>query len=183
LRSSFALVTGKHPFFLNNDRKSMDNIVNVMFTIPNSVSFSCQSLIKSILVSDPKNRPTIKEILNHSWFENVKLYEGDNPFSSSIPTIPMKQDRTIAELSDHSTDSEDNLVHTGIYFRPGFSSYREWSKSNGSINEHPHRDSSRSTLPLYFSKGIKRKQPLTGKKIPLKHYGTANKLTFESIIE
>lgn len=67
-------------------------------TIP--VSDDAKDLVSMLLRSDPNERPTIAEILDHKWF-----YSG--PFPSSIPNSALK---TVPRLSVTPEDSKVNLL-------------------------------------------------------------------------
>lgn len=96
----YAMVTGQLPW---TDKNHLTNqIMNCEYTVPNYLSPLLQSLIKSILVADPNQRPTTEDILNHEWLQGadtvdlpyeqprgVSLKYLDSFFNIDIPEIKL----------------------------------------------------------------------------------------------
>ena len=73
----YALIYGVMPFRGANVREIKDKILNenyeVMYRefITDPVSYECKELIKWMMHRDPKNRPTVQQILDHDWFKGM----------------------------------------------------------------------------------------------------------------
>jgi len=65
----YRLLTGKPPFLADTPQAFMKAIVDADITIPARLSDNAKDLIRMILQADPENRPSIKKILKHPWFD------------------------------------------------------------------------------------------------------------------
>jgi len=78
----FAMATGSLPWTEVNRNGLYQQIFNVEFTIPQTVSPAIASTIKRMLIKDPKNRITAKEISNLPWISNTDLLLHFNTYSN-----------------------------------------------------------------------------------------------------
>lgn len=74
----YRMITGKHPFLrkevrnLNDLKKELEiNILEFDLNSKHKFSKELLNLIQHMLIKDYKYRPSIKDILNHPWFEDL----------------------------------------------------------------------------------------------------------------
>ena len=131
----YYLIIGKLPF----NKKNQEDIKSVSYTFPKKaiISRAAKNLIEQILVKDPKERPSLKQILRHDFFTLGRS------IPRLIPKVFMYKDPSInyiryfmmdanengivdRELSNESTrlkdiiiekedENEENKVRTDIY--------------------------------------------------------------------
>ena len=65
----YELITGHHPWNVTNVPKMVKDICSGKYTIPTSVSQSCQDLIRSMMKVKPADRITSAKILAHPWLK------------------------------------------------------------------------------------------------------------------
>lgn len=65
----FELIAGYAPFSGTNQEELFNNIKKLKINWPNDFPFFAKNLINRILKINPKDRISIDEILNHTWFE------------------------------------------------------------------------------------------------------------------
>ena len=77
----FTMLTGKPPFETNDVKTTYKRIKMNAYTFPDHVTLSedARDLISRILVTDPLERPSVDEIMNHSFFTK-------NPIPKLLPT-------------------------------------------------------------------------------------------------
>ena len=63
----FECLTGKCPFFTPSYKDTYSNISNAKYKCPLYISVYAKSLIKKLLVLDPKERITLSNLLNEKW--------------------------------------------------------------------------------------------------------------------
>ncbi|ONH96579.1 hypothetical protein PRUPE_7G138200 [Prunus persica] len=127
----YVMLVGSYPFEDPDEpkdfRKTIQRILSVQYSIPDSVQISreCLELISRIFVPDPAARITIPEIKNHSWFlknlpadlmDEMKIgshfEEPDQPMQSLDVIMQIIAEATIPAagtlgLSSYMTDSLD----------------------------------------------------------------------------
>lgn len=70
--------TGKAPFETYSisqahvESKTMTRILDGDLSVPTTLSPSLRTLIESILMTDPEQRPSLEEIETSSWLQNYK---------------------------------------------------------------------------------------------------------------
>ena len=67
----FELLTGRPPFEAKNQNELFENIRNQKISWPIDIPTAAKKLILNILNIEPNERPTLDEILDHSWFKNI----------------------------------------------------------------------------------------------------------------
>ena len=67
----YVMLYGDFPFQGDNIEILMEKIIHDKFAMENTISIKAQSLISKILVKNPVLRPSIKEILEDPWMQNV----------------------------------------------------------------------------------------------------------------
>jgi polo-like kinase 1 len=131
----YYLIIGKLPF----NKPNQEDIKSVSYTFPKKaiISIAAKSLIEQILVKDPKERPSLKQILRHDFFTLgrsiprliPKVFMHKDPSINYIRYFMMDADKNgIVDraLSDESTrlkdiiiekedENEENKVRTDIY--------------------------------------------------------------------
>ncbi|GKT22894.1 Kinase, CAMK CAMKL [Aduncisulcus paluster] len=70
----YALLCGYLPFDDPDASRLYDKVLNGRFSIPPFVSAGARSLLKSILITDPRKRATVDMIRKHPWY--VQTYTG-----------------------------------------------------------------------------------------------------------
>lgn len=81
----FAMLNGSFPFKGANNNDLFRGICRGEFEIPDHVSLSVRSLIRCMLVVDPKLRPTCTDVLKHSWLVAEDPSEEDD--TEAIQTL------------------------------------------------------------------------------------------------
>ena len=129
----YYLIIGKLPF----NKQNQEDIKKVSFPKKAIISRAAKSLIEQILVKDPKERPSLKQILRHDFFTLgrsiprliPKVFMYKDPSINYIRYFMMDADKNgIVDraLSDESTrlkdiiiekedENEENKVRTDIY--------------------------------------------------------------------
>ena len=69
----FELLAGYSPFSAKNNYDLYSNIKKLRIHWPNDFPPIAKNLVSSILKSNPNERPTLEEILNHKWFQQTKI--------------------------------------------------------------------------------------------------------------
>eukprot|EP01136_Pigoraptor_vietnamica_P027733 Opistho-1_new@84393 len=76
----YFMVTGNMPFEGETVTKLKQQVLaGTHREVPPFVSEDCKDLILSILVADPKARPTVRDLMSHRWFEGCVFREPDKP--------------------------------------------------------------------------------------------------------
>ncbi|ERT00343.1 serine/threoninee protein kinase Kin1 [Sporothrix schenckii 1099-18] len=89
----YVLVCGKVPFDDQSIPALHTKIKKGLVDYPNWLSTECKHLISRMLVTDPRQRATMQEVLNHPWM--LKGYSGppENYLPRRSPiTLPLEQD-------------------------------------------------------------------------------------------
>ena len=131
----YYLIIGKLPF----NKPNQEDIKRVSYTFPKKaiISRAAKSLIEQILVKDPKERPSLKQILRHDFFTLgrsiprliPKVFMHKDPSINYIRYFMMDADKNgivNREVSNESTnlkgiiiekenENEENKVRTDIY--------------------------------------------------------------------
>lgn len=81
----FALVTGNLPFDDENIRRLLNKVKTGIYTIPDYVSPSARDLITKMLVVEPDLRYTMRQVMDHPWF-NLKEVPPGLVLSSPMET-------------------------------------------------------------------------------------------------
>lgn len=71
----YAMVTGNLPWTKKNQAQLFDQIKRGEYSIPDFISPSCQSLIRSLMCTDSAKRLSAVDALRHSFFDGLKLGE------------------------------------------------------------------------------------------------------------
>jgi len=66
----YEFLVGRPPFQFQTTPETFDKIKKCEFEIPEFLSAEAADLISSVLVQDPKLRPTIDQVLAHPWIVN-----------------------------------------------------------------------------------------------------------------
>ena len=87
----YAMLAGKLPFDGNTDKRLAEKIVTQDYKMKWYFSESVRDLIKNILVVDPQERYTIKEIKKHKWYNSGEFrpstFDGIIVGTDPIPVI------------------------------------------------------------------------------------------------
>ncbi|XP_047410664.1 sperm motility kinase 2B-like [Sciurus carolinensis] len=83
----FAMLTGKCPFLASSNRKVRKLIRQGTYDIPQHVSEGAKSLIRDILTMDPRQRPTIDQVLGHPWLTQG-VEASPSPRGEALPKLP-----------------------------------------------------------------------------------------------
>ncbi|XP_048650495.1 sperm motility kinase 2A-like [Marmota marmota marmota] len=83
----YFLLTGKRPFRASTKKSLRRRILQGSFHIPGHVSQGARSLILQILRVDPRQRPTLEQVMGHPW-----LSQAEDP-SPSRPSQPLPRQR------------------------------------------------------------------------------------------
>ena len=61
------LLTGRPPFESEAVPTTLDRVSRAEYTLPPTLSSSAQSLIRSMLSKNPRDRPSASQVLKHEW--------------------------------------------------------------------------------------------------------------------
>ena len=97
----YYLIIGKPPF-----KPNQEDIKSVSYTFPKKaiISRAAKSLIEQILVKDPKERPSLKQILRHDFFTLGRS------IPRLIPKVFMYKDPSINYIRYFMMDANDNGI-------------------------------------------------------------------------
>lgn len=107
----FAMVTGEHPWNVQNTSAMLRQILKAQFQIPSHVSLECQNLIFNLLRADPSERLTMSEILEHPWIELAKQKVLPVTLPPMEIPLPPHNPPSIEELSSASAKSSQRSEH------------------------------------------------------------------------
>ena len=98
----YYLIIGKLPF----NKPNQEDIKRVSYTFPKKaiISRAAKSLIEQILVKDPKERPSLKQILRHDFFTLGRS------IPRLIPKVFMHKDPSINYIRYFMMDANDNGI-------------------------------------------------------------------------
>lgn len=102
----YELVTGRHPWDIANVPKMVKDICSGKYTIPMSVSQSCQDLIRSMLKVKPADRITCERILQHPWLKMA----GSRGQSTKLPPLKGPGIVTFTESPERSAARTDSGI-------------------------------------------------------------------------
>ena len=74
----YSMLTATHPWSSNSIPGIIHQITNCEYIIPTKISHGALAIIKSILVLDPKNRPTANELLTNTYFNDLPTLKQSN---------------------------------------------------------------------------------------------------------
>ena len=95
----YALVCGQLPFDDDNDAVLHDCILHASPHLPSQLSVELRDLIGSILSKDGARRPSIKDIVSHSWFQlHADPVQVDHLAHISTPPLPLMESAEEKEL-------------------------------------------------------------------------------------
>ncbi|EFC43822.1 predicted protein [Naegleria gruberi] len=63
----YEFLTGNPPFFAQDDKSTMRNIVAVRYSFPEYVGDEAKDLVRKLLVKEPSNRITLEQVLKHPF--------------------------------------------------------------------------------------------------------------------
>lgn len=110
----YEMVTGDHPWNVTNTTQMLRQILKAEFKIPSFVSLECQNLIYNLIRTDPNERFTISEILDHPWMQLAKK----KSLPKNLPLIdlpnPPLNPPSIEEISSASAHNTERSEF-GIY--------------------------------------------------------------------
>lgn len=101
----FGLVTGEHPWRTENTSAMLSQIIHGEFTYPDYLSEELHDLLSKMLVLDPNQRWTLKQVLQHHWFQCEKLSPARNTMAGKkllnreLPEASHVSLQTISEIS------------------------------------------------------------------------------------
>ena len=148
----YYMLTGNFPFY-DNDNGNISllykKIIEGRFNIPNYLSLNAKDLIKKILVTNPKKRIKINNIMKHPWFNLIdKKYNYHEGINIYINIIPIDEDIIFqmeklgfckSDVRENVLRNEFNYITTTYYLlvrkkmRRGYESVSDL-KSNLYIN-------------------------------------------------
>ena len=101
----YAMLCGTLPFSESKEEIIVKKIKTHDYSIPNYLSYDAKDLLNRILVINPKERITINQIKNHSWFNLVKphLIKGINFEEDIIPV----DDKILEIVKSYGFDPEE----------------------------------------------------------------------------
>nr|AVL26011.1 SnRK2.2 [Prunus avium] len=125
----YVMLVGAYPFEDPDEpkdfRKTIQRILSVQYSIPDSVQISreCLELISRIFVPDPAARITIPEIKNHSWFlKNLPADLMDEMTTGSHfeePDQPMQSLDAIMQITAEATIPAAGTLGLSSYMTDG----------------------------------------------------------------
>ena len=112
----FELLVGSAPFKKDDQQSTEDNITHGRIKWPNSMNLFAKNLITKILKSDPNQRPTLEEILDHQFI----LTYVQNPKSrlilpSEVEIIPFVISKQLPGQESLKNEANNNFNTNIIY--------------------------------------------------------------------
>ncbi|EAY23740.1 CAMK family protein kinase [Trichomonas vaginalis G3] len=101
----FGIVTGEHPWRTENTSAMLSQIIHGEFTFPSYLSDDCKDLISKMLVLEPSQRWTLKQVLGHPWIQYEKFSSARNTLAGKklltrdVPTASGLPLYRISEIS------------------------------------------------------------------------------------
>ena len=101
----YAMLCGTLPFSESQEDIIVKKIKTHDYSIPNYLSLEAKDLLNNILIINPKERITIEQIKNHTWFNIVKphLMKGINLDEDIIPV----DDKILDMVKSYGFDPEE----------------------------------------------------------------------------
>ena len=123
----YTMLIGKPPFETNDVKATYKRIKMNSYSFPDNcvISEEAKDLISRILVTDPEERPTIDDMLNHPFFTK-------NPIPRLLPTSTL----AVPPSSSYLRQFEKNTVQA----RPISRGREDFSKTGTRSNSHQHGD-------------------------------------------
>ena len=105
----YAMLTGRYPFSGNNFEDLGFNIIEGSLTFPQYLSTEAMDLLSKILQSNPKERFTIEQIKNDTWFKD---FPATQPSISTEFNLLLDLDIQDPKNNNSASNHEDNIVTT-----------------------------------------------------------------------
>ncbi|KAJ8326843.1 hypothetical protein BDV3_001477 [Batrachochytrium dendrobatidis] len=86
----YALITGNLPFDDENIRRLLNKVKTGLFFIPDHVGPEARDLIKRMLVVDPAKRISMKDVIQHPWFQSRPI-KNDSHYPSPLETASLSE--------------------------------------------------------------------------------------------
>ena len=104
----YAMLVGSLPFTAPNVRMVIENILHGAFVLPSHLSPAAQLLLKHMLIVNPAQRATLKQVLEHAWIKQR---------SSSFPQIIVRDDKPLGNqrltISKASREQMSSMARGG----------------------------------------------------------------------
>eukprot|EP00039_Didymoeca_costata_P030096 m.27878 g.27878 ORF g.27878 m.27878 type:complete len:611 (+) comp7947_c0_seq2:351-2183(+) len=98
----YMLLTGRLPFQEVNDSETLIKILEANYSTPESISYECSDLLRNILVRDPEQRLSMKEVSEHAW-----LRESDDSDEPELNfDIPAEEEGVKNDLMETFNDKD-----------------------------------------------------------------------------
>ncbi|KAJ3412208.1 hypothetical protein HDV05_001118 [Chytridiales sp. JEL 0842] len=114
------MLTGKPPFDSSAVKNTLVKVSRVEFQLPEYLSPDAKELIHSILQKDPKSRPSLSDILQHSWFQGKERTRLKLTFNSRQNVLDPPP--PISNKSGKDVGSIISNGHSGAIDKPAASS-------------------------------------------------------------
>ena len=143
----YQLILGKYPFYDNYYNKNIlkEQIINVDYEFPENavISNAAKDLIKQILVKEPKQRPTLNQILQHDFFQLGRA------IPKLLPLVFKDKEPSINYIKNFMPDADDN----GIVNREIIYTQLNLIKHNKNCKEHKKLNKNIYITKCYFNPG------------------------------
>ncbi|KFH44148.1 Protein kinase-like protein [Hapsidospora chrysogenum ATCC 11550] len=105
----YVLVCGKVPFDDQNMQALHDKIKSGIVDYPTWLSSECKHLISRMLVTDPRQRATMQEVMNHPWM--VKGFSGppENYLPTREPLTPPLEPEVVQAMQGFNFGSPEKI--------------------------------------------------------------------------
>ena len=102
----YQLILGELPFHDRDKNNQKNKIINIEYGFPIKaiISDAAKDLIEKILVKDPKQRPTLNQILQHDFFKLGRS------IPKLLPTVFKDKEPSINYIKNFMPDADDNGV-------------------------------------------------------------------------
>ena len=113
----YSMVTGEHPWTVQNTSLMHKQIMKAEYTIPEYISDECRDLIAGLLQAKPSDRMQMKEIINHPWltFSEWALAKEPAGLGLSLSRLSLLEKEpvspTIEQISSSSSRSSVPSEH------------------------------------------------------------------------
>lgn len=101
----YQLYTGVTPFFVaDSEYYTFQNIMECKYQIPHSVPEDAKDLIEKLLIFDPKERLSAKQVMNHEFFADFEI-ENIDKIDSPLCSLYNLIDEDCVDLESDESDS------------------------------------------------------------------------------
>uniref|UniRef100_A0A8D2CLJ2 non-specific serine/threonine protein kinase n=1 Tax=Sciurus vulgaris TaxID=55149 RepID=A0A8D2CLJ2_SCIVU len=92
----YFMLTGRRPFMASTSKELLNLVMQASYDIPPHVSPGARSLIQQLLTVDPRQRPTLEQVMGHPWLSQGEDSSPSCP-SQTLPKPPSSEHPSITK--------------------------------------------------------------------------------------